>query len=109
MNWNTLTDPAQLDVIIQDSETQPVLIFKHSTTCSISATAKNRLERQWSATDEEIKTYYLDLLANRAISNQIAERFGVRHESPQVLLIRNGACVYNSSHLGISAAAIQGQ
>ena len=107
MNWNTLTDPAQLDLIVQESETQPVLIFKHSTTCSISATAKNRLERQWSATDDEIKTYYLDLLANRAISNQIAERFGVRHESPQLLLIQDGICTYHGSHMGINLGEVK--
>ena len=109
MNWNTLTSEDQLKTIAQESEEQPVLIFKHSTTCSISATAKNRLERQWNLPQEKVKTYYLDLHAYRPISNKVAEEFGVRHESPQVLLIKNGACVYHSSHLGINVNAIEAQ
>jgi bacillithiol system protein YtxJ len=101
MNWNKLTDAGQLETIKAESTGQPVLIFKHSTTCSISAMALNRMERNWKDA-VGIKPYYLDLLANRPISGKIAQEFGVGHESPQVLLIRNGACVYDASHMGIS-------
>lgn len=106
MNWNKLTSDAQLVDIKNESAEQPVLIFKHSTTCSISAMALSRMERNWS--DQlGIKPYYLDLLANRPISNRIENEFGVAHESPQVLLIRNGECVYDASHMAISFASLQ--
>ena len=105
MNWNRITSDAQLDAIKEESSRQPVLIFKHSTSCSISAMALSRMERNWS--DQlGIKPYYLDLLANRPISNKIANVFGVAHESPQVLLIRNGECVYDASHMSISFAGL---
>lgn len=106
MNWNKLTSDAQLDAIKEESARQPVLIFKHSTTCSISAMALSRMERNWS--DQlGVKPYYLDLLADRPISAQIEREFGVEHESPQVLLIRNGACIYDASHMAISFAGLQ--
>ncbi|MBD2702650.1 bacillithiol system redox-active protein YtxJ [Spirosoma sp. BT702] len=106
MNWNKLTNDTQLDVIKEESAEQPILIFKHSTSCSISAMALSRMERNWS--DQlGVKPYYLDLLANRRASNNVANEFGVHHESPQVLLIRNGECVYDASHMAISFAGLQ--
>ena len=104
MNWIHLTDEAQLEMIKQQSIDQPIVIFKHSTRCSISTMAKNRLERE--QTPGNIKFYYLDLLAHRNISNRIAELFGVHHESPQILLIRSGECIYDESHNGISMEEI---
>ena len=100
MRWIPLTEEAQLDTIITESATQPVVIFKHSTTCSISAMSKGRLEREQAP--DGVKFYYLDLLRYRPISNKVAETFSVHHESPQVLLIKNGDCVYEESHNGIS-------
>ena len=106
MNWNKLISADQLDAIKEESAKQPVLIFKHSTTCSISAMALSRMERNWN--DQlGVKPYYLDLLANRPISNKIENVFGIEHESPQVLLIRNGQCVYDASHMSISFAGLQ--
>ena len=99
MNWEYLTDEAQLETIIKQSFQQPVVIFKHSTRCSISVMAKNRLER--IGAPEHVIFYYLDLLRYRALSNRIAEMFQIYHESPQVLLIKNGECVYDESHNGI--------
>jgi bacillithiol system protein YtxJ len=102
VNWSSLTREDQIQDIIEESKQNPVIIFKHSTSCSISATAKGRLERQWSEGDlKAVKPYYLDLLAYRPISNLVARTFDIEHESPQLLLIRNGACVYDASHLGI--------
>ena len=70
INWNKLTQQNQIQDIIAESKETPVIIFKHSTSCSISATAKSRLERQWAEAGlEEVKPYYLDLLAYRPISN----------------------------------------
>ncbi len=105
MNWNKLTSDTQLDTIKAESATQPVLIFKHSTSCSISAMALSRMERNWTDT-AGIKPYYLDLLENRSLSRTVAETFGVQHQSPQVLLIQNGECIYDNSHMGISFQAL---
>ncbi|KAA5545708.1 bacillithiol system redox-active protein YtxJ [Adhaeribacter rhizoryzae] len=103
VNWNALTQQNQIQEIITESKETPVIIFKHSTTCAISATAKNRLERQWAdAGIKGVKTYYLDLLAHRPVSNQVAQVFGVEHQSPQLLVIKNGVCQYDASHLGIN-------
>jgi len=107
MNWEHITEEAQIDSIIDQSKIQPVVIFKHSTRCSISAMAKNRLERV--AAPESTAFYYLDLIRYRSVSNKIAEVFQVHHESPQVLLIKNGECVYDESHGGIDMAEIAEQ
>ncbi|MBS1778472.1 MAG: bacillithiol system redox-active protein YtxJ [Bacteroidetes bacterium] len=104
MNWIALTEEAQLDQIKEQSKQQPVVIFKHSTRCSISDMAKGRLERKMAP--ENVQFYYLDLIRYRNISNDIAKVFGVHHESPQVLLIKNGECVYDESHNGISMEEI---
>jgi len=100
MNWIELNDEQQLAAIKAQSKEQPVIIFKHSTRCSISTMAKGRLER--SEAPAGVAFYYLDLIRYRSVSNAIADLFGVPHESPQVLLIRNEACTYNESHNGIS-------
>lgn len=105
MNWKNLTDSQQIQEIIELSKQSPVLIFKHSTRCSISSTALNRLERAWNLTDA--KAYYLDLIAYRPISNALAEQFNVEHQSPQVLIIKNGQCVYHESHWEIAFDTIQ--
>jgi bacillithiol system protein YtxJ len=100
MNWIDITDEKQLDDIIEQSRTQTVAIFKHSTRCSISSMAKNRLDK--AASPDDVTFYYLDLIKYRSISNKIAEIFHVFHESPQVLVINNGECTYEESHNGIN-------
>lgn len=100
-----LQEPEQLGKLAE-SDT-PVLIFKHSTRCSISMMAWTRLQRQWSDKLEQLPVYYLDLLNYRPISAQIAENFNVEHESPQALLISKGRCVWHASHNAISAAALE--
>ena len=107
MNWIDLTNVSQLAEIKEQSKVKPQLIFKHSTRCSISSVAKSRLER--STPPENVDFYFLDLIKNRDISNKIAEEFSVSHESPQVLLIKNGECVYDESHSGISMDEIEEQ
>ena len=110
MLWHPLTDVAQLSDILDLSNQQPgnyraVVIFKHSTRCSISSMALNRLESRWKD-DDTIRMYYLDLLSHRDVSNEIASLFGVEHASPQVLVIKSGKCVYHASHSGIVAADV---
>ena len=99
--WIPLTQPEQLTDLARASHEQPLLIFKHSTTCSISAAAKSKIERQWADSGLNLPIYYLDLLRFRPLSAQIAEQFGVRHESPQLLLIQDGECRYDASHMSI--------
>ena len=102
MNWNKLSDITQLDEIVKTSSMKPVLIFKHSTRCSISSTALDRLERSWkSAEVRGLEPYYLDLIQFRDISGAIESTFDVEHQSPQVLVIKNGRCVYKASHYDI--------
>ncbi|TAD84206.1 MAG: bacillithiol system redox-active protein YtxJ [Bacteroidetes bacterium] len=99
MNWKTLQTPADLEALLRDSHSRPQVIFKHSTTCSVSQMAKSRLERE--TPPEGIDFYYLDLLAYRPLSQQIATDLQVWHESPQVILVKAGACIYDESHMGI--------
>jgi bacillithiol system protein YtxJ len=107
INWIPLESEPQLASIIEGSTAQTALIFKHSTTCSISSMAKSRLEKAWHFTADEITPYYLDLLQYRKISSAIAEKLNVYHESPQVLLIKNGECIYDASHLDISVPELK--
>lgn len=107
MNWIHLTDISTIDQIIKDSFDKPQVIFKHSTRCSISSMALNRLEREDAPANANF--YYLDLLSYRNISNAIADKFNVYHESPQILIIRNGECTYDESHQGINMSEIAEQ
>ena len=100
-DWNLLTDENKFQNIINLSFSEKVLIFKHSTRCSISSMSKNRLESQ--VENSKIKTcFLLDLLKHKEISSKIESYFKVTHESPQVLVIFNGECIYNASHNEIS-------
>ena len=103
MIWIPLNTEAQLTEIVSLSHQTPVLIFKHSTRCSISDSAKAKLERHWDSSEHSSieKAYCLDLLNFRPISSKIADIFGVDHQSPQALLIKNGKCVYHNSHMAI--------
>ena len=100
MNWIPLQSESQLEEIKTKSAARPQVIFKHSTRCTTSAVVKGRLER--AKGPESIDFYYLDLLSFRPVSNRIADLFRIDHESPQILLIRNGECIYDESHMGIT-------
>jgi bacillithiol system protein YtxJ len=103
MNWNKLNDISDLDAINNLSKEKKILLFKHSTRCSISSAALNRLERNWKEEDsQKLIPYYLDLLNFRDVSNAIAQIYGVEHQSPQVLVIKDGKCIYTETHYGIS-------
>ena len=103
INWKPLTDLGQLNEISQLSNEKPVIIFKHSTRCSISRMALKQFENEYDLSDNEVTTYFLDLIAFRDISNEIASRFNVVHQSPQLLLILGGKSVYDVSHSAIDA------
>jgi bacillithiol system protein YtxJ len=99
MNWQHLENEIQLSEIRQKSFSTPQVIFKHSTRCSISIMVKSRLER--SEAPAGVDFYYLDLLQYRPISNEIAASFDVHHESPQILVIKNGDCIFDESQHAI--------
>lgn len=104
-NWNLLTDESTLAQIDELSEGHPVLIFKHSTSCFISKTVLQQFEKGFSS--DVLPCYFLDLKQYRAVSNAVATRYEVTHESPQVLVIKNKKCIYHASHNAIKADALQ--
>lgn len=104
MKWIDLQEEQQLTGIVEHSFEQPQVIFKHSTRCGISSAAKRRLEQ--GEAPASIPFYYLNIIAHRGISNKIAEQFRVQHESPQILLIKNGECIYHESHGSIQLQSI---
>lgn len=106
MNWNKILQIADIEAIKEKSHQTPCLIFKHSTTCSISAMAKSRLEKGWNFDEQDLVPYYLDLLSYRPISSFIAEDLKVHHESPQAIIVLNGEAVFDTSHLDISIAEL---
>lgn len=109
MNWVSLTTEKQLEEIDKLSyspEIKGILLFKHSTRCSISSMALSRLERNLKVSNI-LPIYLLNLLDYRSVSQHIAEHYQITHESPQVLVIKNGKCIYTASHSEINADDIQ--
>ena len=107
INWVALNDKTQLEDIIKISSEKPVLIFKHSTRCGISRMVLKNFEREFDLEETEITLYFLDLLNYRALSQDISIKFNIRHQSPQVLLIKNGEVIYHDSHDYISVGKIK--
>ena len=108
ISWKPIDSEESLQNAINESTQRPVIIFKHSTRCSISSMAKSRLENDWNPSEVNgISPYYLDLISYRNLSNIIADTFEVAHESPQVLVIKEGKCIYHTSHMGISFKSIK--
>lgn len=110
MKWEEITSLEQIDKIKRHSENQPVIIYKHSTRCGISSLAIDRLERAWKEEEmQSVQTYFLNLISYREISQAIAHTFGVQHESPQLLLIKDGKCAFHASHMAISYQVLKNQ
>lgn len=108
INWIPLTDLGQLNEIMELSHQQPVAIFKHSTRCSISRMALKQFENEFDL-EGSVTPYFLDLLNHRDISQEIATRFEVYHQSPQLLLIKEGKSIYDASHSDIDALELKGR
>lgn len=108
--WHALTESRQLEEIEQESQDLPVVIFKHSTRCGISRMVLNNFERGYDLPkDKQVKLYFLDLIANRDISNEVASRFGVRHESPQMIILKNKEVVHHASHHSVDLEDVKAQ
>ncbi len=104
--WIFLTSEQQLEEIIKKSYEKPQIIFKHSTRCSISSISMNKFVRNYAVPEEDADLYYLDLLNYRSVSDEVGYKFQVLHQSPQVLVIKDGEAVYNASHYAIQADKI---
>ena len=110
INWTKLTSIDQMNTLIETTSKEKVVaFFKHSTRCSISAMALNRLEGKWDAEAlGGIEPVYLDLIAHRDISNALASTLDVWHESPQLLVVKDGKCIFNTSHNQINVSDLKG-
>ncbi|CAN5182909.1 bacillithiol system redox-active protein YtxJ [soil metagenome] len=110
MHWIRLNNNEVLEKLVKESYNQPVIIYKHSTRCSISSMVLQRLERSWKEEDMEgINTYFVDVISNRDISNQIAKIFNVMHESPQLFIVSKGDSFYDASHSEITYPELKKQ
>jgi len=102
LHWILLNSIKQLDEIRFKSRTKTQLIFKHSTRCGISRMVMNQFTKDYGFSKNDFDLYYLDILNFRDISNEIAKAFEVWHESPQLLIIKNGVVVAYESHGAIN-------
>lgn len=108
MNWTQLTTEEAIEEAKKLSDDKPVIIFKHSTRCPVSQMALSWFERSWKDEEmEEVEPYFLDLISYRPVSAKVANEFSVQHESPQLLLIRKGKCIFHRSHSNISYKELQ--
>jgi bacillithiol system protein YtxJ len=107
INWKRLESEEQLDELVGRSNEKPIALFKHSTRCGVSSFVKNGLESKWDIEENDLEMWYLDLLRYRNISNKIASDLGIYHESPQLILLKNGKVVYHDSHNSISVDQIK--
>lgn len=105
-SWKQLLKEEDLSKVIENSHNKPCVLFKDSTTCGISASAKHRVEADFAKIEDKVDFYYLDLLRYRSVSNLIAEKLNVIHQSPQVIVLKNGEVVHHSSHYAISVDKI---
>lgn len=103
VNWNPLDDLRVIDEAVAISFEKPVILFKHSTRCSISRFALKQFENDYNFSAEQMEPFFLDLLNHRNISNEIAERFQVVHQSPQLIVIKDGVAIFSSTHSDIQA------
>lgn len=105
LDWIEINSLDELDQAIEDSSDSPVIFFKHSTRCSISSMVLNRFENDWN--DGMNGTlYFIDLIKNRGVSNALAEKANVYHESPQIIVLKDKEAIFEASHSAISASEI---
>jgi monothiol bacilliredoxin len=108
MTWQYLETLPQLQQIDELSFSEPVLVYKHSTRCGICTAVKNELdEKLQKESDEKFKIFFLDLLRHRDISTAIEKKYDVKHQSPQVLIIRDGKCIYSATHYDINYQSLK--
>ncbi|MFN3342831.1 MAG: bacillithiol system redox-active protein YtxJ [Flavobacteriales bacterium] len=110
MIWKILDSISDFDELVEKSVSDPsatFAVFKHSSRCSISDAAKSRIEREWETVNPSLAVYLLDLITYRDLSNYVASKTGVKHESPQLLIFSEGNCIADYSHFEIRPSSIQ--
>lgn len=100
--WTDLISLEQLERVIKESHITPIFIFKHSTRCDQSNALLKNFERRYDAQDNIPKPYFLDLITHRDVSDEIALIFDIKHESPQLLFVKDGVVVKHVSHKEIA-------
>ena len=105
-DWNVLSEEDEVQEILNASSEYPQLVFKHSHRCSICIIAKEKLEENFSALDEKADMNFVNVVHSRAVSDALTDQTGVRHESPQVLIINDQKVVWHDSHHSIKADAV---
>src|SRR5680860_59586 len=100
-DWHTLTEVDEVEQLIEASKNKPQLVYKHSHTCSICFVAKKEVEDKFEAIKEKADMHFVNVIKSRPVSSAVAENLGVRHESPQVLIIDQGKCVWHKTHWSI--------
>lgn len=105
--WTNVQSMEQLSEIVKTTFDKPVLLFKHSTRCGISAMALNSFESNWTSENELCNLYFVDLLNHRDVSNEISVLTGIIHQSPQVIVLKGSEIVYDASHSSIDARRIE--
>ncbi|CAM4097148.1 bacillithiol system redox-active protein YtxJ [Flavobacterium antarcticum] len=105
--WNYLESMEDLDHAEQQSNEKVVVLFKHSTRCSISRFVLKSFENTYAIPADKMEIYFLDLIEYRPISNEIAARFDVTHQSPQMIVLKDGKSIYDASHESIDASSLE--
>lgn len=107
LSWINIQTTEGLEKAIESSTEKPSLFFKHSNRCSISSMALNRFENGFTEDNSRCNLYFIDLITFRDVSNQIAEKLNVQHQSPQVIVLNNNEVIYTASHSGIDTQKIE--
>ena len=107
INWIGLNSVDQISEIVEQSSAKLQVIFKHSIRCGISSAVIKQLEKAWDLEEAPVDMYYLDLIRNRSVSDQVASELNIWHESPQLIVIKNGVVVAHGSHSGAEIGLIK--
>lgn len=107
LSWQYIQKAEEVNAIKKGLSEQPVLFFKHSHRCGLSKLILDDLEKDWRRSAQEVRLVFVDVWKQRAIADLIAAEFGIKHHSPQVVLVRNGKVIYHQSHGKIKVVDIE--
>lgn len=104
--WNVINETTQVDEVLERSHRQPQLLYKHSNRCGTCMFAKSEIESSSGEIKEKAGMHFVDVIRSRAVSDYIAEKLNLRHESPQAILLVDGKVVWHNSHSAIKGNKI---